>query len=126
MIMDISIFFGQLYGIFYIIFACLFIITRQLGRTIDMSNDRAFVIATGYTTFFLGLVTVILHNIWVTDWRVVITILGWSTLIKGIRKIGFPESISLQAQKFRKHQVYSTLFMFFLGVWLCWMGLSVT
>ncbi len=114
MIMDISSFFGQLYGLFYILFACLFIITRQLGRTIDMSNDRAFVIATGYTTFFLGLVTVILHNIWVTDLRVVITILGWSTLIKGIRKIGFPESINKHAQRFRKYQVYSTLVMLFL------------
>ena len=121
MIMDISNFFGQLYGLFYVIFACLFIITRQLGRTIDMSSDRAFVIATGYTTFFLGLVTVILHNFWVNNWRVVITILGWSTLIKGIRKIGFPENINKQAQKFKKHQVYSTLFMLFLGIWLCWM-----
>ena len=87
------------------IFGTLFIITGQLGKTIAMTNDKAFIISTGYITLLMGLVTVILHNIWVADWRVVITILGWSTLIKGIGKIGFPETIHKQAQRFSKKQM---------------------
>ncbi len=120
--MEISIFFAQLWGSYFVIFGLLFIITGQLGKTIEMTDDKVFVISTGYITLLMGLVTVILHNIWVADWRVAITILGWSTLIKGIMKIGFPEQIHKQAQRFNKKQMISAAFMIILGAWLLWMG----
>lgn len=116
--MEITIFFARLWGSFFIVFGFLFIITRQLGRTIEMTDDKAFVISTGYITFLMGLVTVILHNCWVASWEVVITILGWSTLLKGISKIGFPEMIHKQAQRFKKKQWLSALFLILLGVFL--------
>ncbi len=119
---EISIFFARFLGGHFLIFGLLFIITRQLGKTIEMTNDKAFVISTGYITLIMGLVTVILHNIWVIDWRVVITILGWSTLIKGIMKIGFPEHIRKQAQMFKKKQWLSAIFLILLGAWLFWMS----
>lgn len=119
---DITIFFARLWGSFFIIFGLLFIITRQLGKTIEMTDNKAFVISTGYITLLMGLVTVILHNVWAADWRVAITILGWSTLIKGIMKIGFPEQIHKQAQRFKKKQALSTIFLMLLGAWLLWMS----
>ena len=122
--MDITIFFARLWGSYFIIFGLLFIITRQLGRTIEMTDDKAFVISTGYITLLMGLVTVILHNVWVADWRVVITILGWSTVIKGIQKIGFPEHIHKQAQMFKKKQWLSSVFLILLGTWLMWMSFN--
>jgi len=122
--MEISIFFAQLWGSFFVIFGLLFIIAGQLGKTIEMTDDKAFVISTGYITLLMGLVTVILHNVWVADWRVAITILGWSTLIKGIMKIGFPEHIHKQAQRFKKKQMFSAVFLIFLGAWLFWMSLN--
>ncbi|MBN1162577.1 hypothetical protein JXA34_02425 [Patescibacteria group bacterium] len=118
--MDTSIFFARLWGSFFVIFGCLFVITRQLGKTIEMTDNKSFVISTGYISMLMGLVTVILHNIWAINWTGVITILGWSTLIKGILKIGFPEFIHEQAQRFKKKQFLSTLFMIFLGIWLLW------
>lgn len=122
MVMDVSIFFARLWGSYFIIFGSLFIITRQLGRTIEMTDNKSFVISTGYTSLLMGLVTVILHNSWVADWRVAITILGWSTLIKGIQKIGFPEHIRKQAQMFKKGQIISAVILLILGAWLLWMS----
>ena len=87
-----------------------------------MTDDKAFVISTGYITLLMGLVTVILHNVWVADWRVAITILGWSTVIKGITKIGFPEHIHKQAQRFKKKQALSAISILLLGAWLMWMS----
>ncbi|MBN2043310.1 MAG: hypothetical protein JW754_05920 [Candidatus Aenigmarchaeota archaeon] len=120
--MDVTIFFARFLGGFFLIFGILFIVTRQLGRTIEMTDDKAFVISTGYITLLMGLVTVILHNVWVADWRVVITLLGWFTLIKGIMKVGFPEHIHKQAQRFRKKQALSTVVLMLLGAWLIWMS----
>ncbi|MBN2454374.1 hypothetical protein JXB11_02405 [Candidatus Woesearchaeota archaeon] len=122
--MDLTIFFAQLWGSFFIVFGSLFFITRQLGRTIEMTDNKAFVISTGYISFLMGLVTVILHNVWVASWEVAITILGWSTLIKGISKIGFPEMIHKQAQTFRKRQWLSSVFLLLLGLWLIWMSFA--
>jgi hypothetical protein len=120
--LEISIFFARLWGSFYIIFGVLFIVTRQLGKTIEMTDNKAFVIATGYTSMIMGLVTVILHNFWVADWRVAITIIGWSTLIKGITKIGFPELIHKQAQRFKKNQWLSAAIIILMGIALLWMS----
>ncbi len=124
MVLEISIFFARLWGGFFVIFGSLFIISRQLGKTIEMTDDKAFVISTGYITLLMGLVTVILHNLWVADWRIIITILGWSTLIKGISKVGFPETIHKQAQRFKKKQWLSSAIIILLGVFLLWMSFS--
>ena len=116
--MEIFIFFARLYGVFYLVFGLLFIISRQLGRTIEMTENKSFVISTGYISFFLGLITIILHNVWVLNWTVAITLLGWATFIKGIIKIAAPEQIHKRAQAFKKGQIISSIFMILLGGWL--------
>ncbi len=118
------VFFARLWGVYFIVFGSLAIITKQLGRTIEMTDDKAFVISTGYTSFLMGLVTVLLHNIWVWNWTVIVTILGWSTMIKGITKIGFPEQIKKQAQRFKKKQFISSIFLLLLGSSLMWRSFS--
>lgn len=120
--MEITIFFAKLWGSFFLIFGFLALVTKQLGKTIEMTEEKSFVIATGYISLLMGLVTAILHNVWVTDWRVVITILGWSTLIKGIMKIGFPEFIHEQSQKFKGNQAMEAITLLLLGGWLFWMS----
>ena len=120
--METTVFFARLWGGFYLIFGSLFLVTGYLGKVIEMTDDRAFVVSTGYITLLMGLVTVILHNVWVMDWRVAITVLGWSTLIKGILKIGFPELIRKQAQPFEHRQIASAVFLVVLGGWLLWMS----
>lgn len=122
--MDIAIFLARFWGTFYVVFGLLFIVTNQLGKTIEMTDNKAFVISTGYITFLMGLVTVILHNSWSWDWRIVITILGWSALVKGIMKIGFPELIHKQSQRFKKRQWLSSIFLLVLGAWLLWVSLN--
>ena len=122
--LETSIFFARLWGSFFVIFGILFIVTGQLGKTIEMTDDKAFVISTGYITLLMGLVTVILHNVWVASWEVAITILGWSTVIKGITKIGFPEHIRQQAQRFKKKQQLSAAFLILMGAWLFWMSFN--
>ncbi len=121
--MDITIFFARLWGSFFIIFGLLALITKQLGKTIELTEDKAFVISTGYVSLLMGLVTVILHNVWVWDWPLLITMLGWSTLIKGILKVGFPEFIRTQAQKFKSQQIIEAIILLVLGGVLFWLSL---
>lgn len=115
-------FFARFLGGFYLIFGILFLAAKFLGRVIEMTENRAFVISTGYISLLLGLAVVILHNVWAADWRTVITLLGWATLIKGILKIGFPEFIHKQAQKFKSQQTFDAIILLALGGYLVFMS----
>ena len=120
--MDVTTFFARYYGGMYVLLSILFLSVGLLGRIIDMSKDQFFTVATGYNSMMLGLATVILHNVWVWDWPVVITIIGWSTLIKSMGKIGFAGLISSQAQKFKGNQFIESLMIFGIGAFLIWMS----
>ncbi len=122
MVMEISVFFARFWGSLFMILGAASIGAKLLGRIIKYTEDKTITISTGYITFLLGLVTVILHSIWVLDWRIAITILGWATLIKGIMKIGFPEHIHKKAQMFKKMQWLWGAIIFLLGAWLFWMS----
>lgn len=94
-----------------------------LKKVIGYTEDRTITISTGYITMLLGLVTVVAHNVWVWDWPVVITVLGWMTLIKGIGKVGFPGLINKKAQMFKSQSVVWGIAIFLIGVFIFWIGL---
>lgn len=95
-----------------------------LGRVIGYTEDKTVTVATGYITFLLGLATVVAHSLWVTDWRVAVTVLGWVTLIKGIEKIAFPGRINRMAQKFKGGQIWWGGVIFLIGAWFFWKSFS--
>ncbi|MFA5185451.1 MAG: hypothetical protein WC551_03100 [Patescibacteria group bacterium] len=121
--MEITHFLAQFWGSLFMILGGLSVGAKLLGRTIEMTEDRAITVSTGYITFLLGLVTVVLHNVWVMDWRVAITILGWTTLLKGITKIGFPGHVNKKAQMFKSRQELWGGIIFLMGAWFFWMSL---
>jgi ABC-type phosphate/phosphonate transport system permease subunit len=38
-----------------------------------------------------GLAIVLVHNVWTADWRVLITLLGWINLIRGVASLLLPD-----------------------------------
>ncbi len=45
----------------------------------------------GESTLAAGLATVLSHNVWSADWRVIITILGWLWIVGGAVRLGAPQ-----------------------------------
>jgi len=124
MIPEITIFLARFWGSLFIILGLMSISARLLGRIIKYTENKTITISTGYITFLLGLITVVLHNLWVWDWRIAITILGWTTLIKGIMKIGFPQHVHEKAQMFKRLQILWGLVIFLIGAWFFWMSFN--
>ena len=120
--MEITIFLARFWGSLFMILGGLSIGAKFLGRVIKMTEDKTITVSTGYITFLLGLVTVVLHNRWVMDWRIAITILGWITLFKGIEKIGFPDRVNKKAQMFKAGQILWGGVIFLIGAWFFWMS----
>jgi uncharacterized membrane protein len=47
----------------------------------------------GVLALVAGLAIVNAHNVWEPDWRVIITILGWLAIIRGLASILFPTAV---------------------------------
>ena len=131
--MEISLFLAQFWGWLLVIFCAILLIRKKasLEELLKLYKDRGFVWLYGYLALILGLVTVILHNVWAADWRVIITLLGWLSLLKGIGMIvgmiSSPELIEKSAPtSIGKPMLIliriSLIIMGLLGVWLIWMS----
>lgn len=124
--MDISIFFAQFWGWLFVIAGLIFLSKSKLEEIFKrIQEDKAFVMLFGWPTLILGLVTVILHNVWTADWRVVITIFGWFYLVRGIIWTGFPKFAQKLMPSLRNKlalmQILLIIFIL-LGVWLIWVS----
>lgn len=121
--MEIAVFLARFWGSLFIILGGMSIGSGFLGKVIGYTEEKTITISTGYITFLLGLATVVAHNVWVPDWRIAITLLGWVTLFKGIEKIGFPDRIHKRAQMFKKRQTLWGGVILLIGVWFFWLSL---
>lgn len=123
--MEISIYLARFWGSLFIILGLGSIVAKFLGRVIEYTEDKTITVSTGYITFLLGLMTVTLHNIWVTNWRLAVTILGWTTLFKGIEKIMYPDRINRKAQMFKGGQIFWGFVICLIGVFYFWISLKL-
>ena len=121
--MELTVFLAKFWGSLFMLLGLLSFGAGFLKRVIGYTEDRTIIISTGYITLLLGLATVVAHNVWVWDWPVVITILGWSTLIKGVMKVGFPGQINKQAQLFKGQAAMWGVAIFLIGAFIFWIGL---
>jgi hypothetical protein len=122
--MEISLFLARFLGWLLVILGLIFLLRKKvLFEMFRSVENKGFVMLSGYLALILGLVTVILHNLWVADWRVTITILGWIALVKGIVRIGFPGVP--QKSVFKNKPILTQILLviaILLGGWLIWMS----
>ena len=57
----------------------------------DYGGHDALTYVAGTVSLAFGLMIVAAHNIWVADWPVLITIVGWIAVIQGAGRLFFPE-----------------------------------
>lgn len=125
--METTILLAQFWGWLLVITCAIYLFKREpLSEELyRLAEDRGFTMLSGYIALLLGLATVILHNVWVADWRVVITLFGWLSLAKGIVRLGFPEIFQKVVQVY-KNKTWLTrgllVVRILLGAWLLWIS----
>jgi len=53
----------------------------------------AFIYLSGLLALPLGIAVVLAHNVWVANWRVIITVFGWLAMLGGIFRIVYPQLV---------------------------------
>ena len=59
----------------------------------EFISSRALIFVTGVLAFTAGLAVVNAHNLWVPDWRVIVTVLGWLMILRGFMNLVFPATV---------------------------------
>ena len=66
----------------------------DLKKTYDeLKKSQMATTMMGAFTLLLGMLIVNYHNIWVKDWTVLVTLIGWVLLAEGVCYIVFPKQI---------------------------------
>lgn len=93
--MQLSIFIAQLMGPALLVIGFVVVTDPQRVRTMarEVLQGEAFLFLAGLIALTVGLAIVNAHNVWVSDWRVIITIVGWLMVFGGAARLGFGRQI---------------------------------
>lgn len=76
----------------------------------NLEHDLAAVYLSGFVSLFLGYVLVTFHSTWHLDRSIIITLVGWAALIKGLSLLLFPTSLFVATRKFIASEAYRKYF----------------
>ena len=124
--MDISIFLAKVIGLFLVISTLAIIIRYKKFVSIEeeAAKNKILIYLSGFIALIIGILLIISHNIWVLDWRVVITLIGWMVFVKGVLRIFFPElAIKIIGKKSsKKWLLWAEVIFFLIGLYLIYKG----
>jgi hypothetical protein len=65
----------------------------------DFFSNAGLTYVAGFITVVIGFLIVNYHNRWTKNWTILITILGWLALLKGILLIAFPQFVHTLSER---------------------------
>jgi hypothetical protein len=94
--MQTSIYLAKLLGPCFLVVAAGLMINADGYRAMarEFLKSRPLIYIAGLLAIAPGIAIVLAHNVWVADWRVLITIFGWLATIGGAIRIVFPGQVT--------------------------------
>jgi glycerol uptake facilitator-like aquaporin len=82
----------RFFGLFLLVIGIMVFVRKDQKAYFDqLVESKEFLFIAGLITVILGALIVALNDVWSFDLRLLITILGWATLIKGAMMLILPE-----------------------------------
>ena len=109
--MELSILVARMISLIYLSVAVGILIGKlKLDEMVEsFEKSPGLIYLSGIFTLIIGMLLVTYHNIWVKDWIVLVTIIGWLTLIKGVLLIVFPQYLSLFKSWYKNIRVWAVV-----------------
>ncbi len=123
-----SAFLAQVIGWYLFLMGLAFLMNQAHFKKIwhDTLTNPALTTLWGAVSMIFGLIVVISHRVWVSDWPVVVTLMGWFLLLNGAARIFLPEHVAKFYKSLHSKLGFGLLCWFWLlvGLYLIWMGHS--
>lgn len=111
---------AKFFGLYFLTIGLAFIINPNSFRRIcRLVKDESFIFTGGILALLIGAAVVAAHNYWVFDWALIITVLGWWSLIKGFAILTYPDCIEVFSFiQNRSNAIYRVISLFYLALGL--------
>ena len=124
--MCLSLFLAQVIGCYMLLISLAMLAHQQrFKKTMnEFVQNHALVVFSGGVSIVVGLLIVLSHNIWVAEWPVLITLVGWLMLLQGVMRVFFPDSFA-KCMKDLMHKTGYLLMSWIgliVGIYLVWIG----
>ena len=99
--MTVSIFLARVFALYFLAMGLAVIFHRKyIQECIDhIFENQAMLFVVSFMTLIIGILLVVAHPTWTSDWRVLITIIAWIALLKGIIFLFFPRHLKVFQRK---------------------------
>lgn len=116
--MDLSVFVAQTAAVIYLSVGVGMLVNKKYYIKIfdHVLKDMTAMYLGGFVALIVGFTLITFHNDWVKSWEVIVTILGWLALIKGIMILAFPVTFQNLVKTWirtKKMNVYAFVVIFF-------------
>lgn len=124
---NISFFLAKFWGWYLIIFFTILSFNpKRILQLLKDLQDQKFVILISFMAIIIGLLNILTHNIWESNWRLIITLLGWTSLIIGLSLFIFPARTSKFLENFNvKFVQLMYMLLLIIGVFLLNKGYGI-
>lgn len=124
--MDITSLFAQIWGPVILAVGLGIFVSRPFYLKIyrDLEKDALAVFIFGMGAMTIGIVHVLLHNVWGSLPEIVVSVLGWGLLLKGILFTIAPALVDRAGDWWIKSKLIPAAgtFMIIIGLYLSWVG----
>ena len=125
--MATSIFLAKLIGPVALVAAIGLFTNRASYRAMaqEFLRSPSLIYLSGLLTMTAGVAIVLYHNLWVADWRVLLTIFGWLATIGGAARIALPKQVKTIGEAMLDKPMTMTVggaIWIAIGVLLCFFG----
>jgi hypothetical protein len=94
--MPISLFIAKLLGPMFLVLGVALLTRPEAFRALlrEFIASGVLLYMAGFFGLLGGLALLLTHNVWTLDWRLLITLIGWTTLIRALATIFSPQWIA--------------------------------
>jgi threonine/homoserine/homoserine lactone efflux protein len=117
--------FARIFGLYFIAVGIAAVLDKEFyGRiTAALEGNALVLFLTGFAAYAVGAVTVTLHNDWSTWLAIIVSLIGWIALIKGVLILALPKALGgfYAGMKFPANLVrVFAIFCVLLGAVMIW------
>ncbi len=118
--MEKSLILAEFWGWYLIVFFTIIMInTKRVKQMYEYVKDEKLLFIISLIAIIIGLINIMMHNLWTSDWRIIITLFGWIALLKGIIFFSYPKLVNQKILSYwLKWFPFLMVFMLFLGLYL--------
>lgn len=125
--MQTSLFIAKLLGPSFLIVGTALLSKPEAFRVLlqEFIKSGVLLYLAGILGLVGGLALLLTHSVWVLDWRLIITLLGWVTVVRAIGTIFLPQQVVSIGAKLIEHRssfVIAAVFDLVIGAVLSYFG----